>query len=419
MVEPGLGTRDARRQKVNKRVLLGIIILVLFGCVEVSAVISLPNAPVRRAHKRRHTAVALVLGGQPIVKRGGRKLPVRVGPGAELRPGDIYKRKKSEGIVIIGPNLQKLDASSGEHRIYNPRKPRLMSRDQYQVFVPRGGESGGVGPILISPRKTILLNPRPPIRWVAVPGTTRYVVRLIIGGNEWESEQTPACEIAYPDRWPAVDEETRRCEIAYPDNWPALPSEKTCTISVRADNSSRDSSEQDQGFSLLSAQEVEGVRKLQQQIDRLPLSDAQKKFLTAYVYANWNPATDRNLNVEAIELLESLSSTPSELHPAAFRLLGDLYLKIGVLRFAEKAYLIALKAVSSNDLEARAAVLNGLSRVYNRLVNHEKAIQYSERSLRLYSKLQNTRMIRETRKFLNICKSSQRSGNKVRLNDPK
>jgi len=86
------------------------------------------------------------------------------------------------------------------------------------------------------------------------------------------------------------------------------------------------------------------------------LSDPATRLLIANLYAS------RGLSSEAVEQLESLFTTAKE--PAVARLLGSLYLGLGLSRLAEDRYLQALDlAQTANDIEGQAADSSALATV--------------------------------------------------------
>jgi tetratricopeptide (TPR) repeat protein len=111
--------------------------------------------------------------------------------------------------------------------------------------------------------------------------------------------------------------------------------------------------------------------------------------LIAHLYAAYD------LNAEAIEQLEGIPETLQE--PAPARLLGALYMAIGLSRHAEKHYLRALEISKKvNDEEGQALAHKALGRIYDdALGNRNAAIQHLGSALKWYKQLGDLQTARE------------------------
>ena len=83
------------------------------------------------------------------------------------------------------------------------------------------------------------------------------------------------------------------------------------------------------------------------------------------------------------------------------RSLGDLYLRIGLNRFAEERYLQALGLSQRlNDVEGQALAQNALGLVYEALGNKGEALQRLQKAMEWYRKLGDAKRIEEIREQL-------------------
>jgi tetratricopeptide (TPR) repeat protein len=124
------------------------------------------------------------------------------------------------------------------------------------------------------------------------------------------------------------------------------------------------------GFTLLTGEEIQKVQSITEALNRLAIGDSIKVKMRASVYAN------NGLNAEAIRVLEE--DGPSQRNPEALRLLGNLYLKIGLTRKAEALYLNLLKPelLGQDTLAGKSITHQTLGEIYEALGNKKEAIKY-------------------------------------------
>lgn len=160
-------------------------------------------------------------------------------------------------------------------------------------------------PYIISPRRTLLLNGRPIIRWNPVKDATSYTV-IVKGpsGYLWQNEVTEN-------------------EVVYPGE-PVLKPGVYYTIIVDANTgaSSLDDENLVQGFEVIN------------ESDRLNLQNAaatteEESLKLAKLYR------ENSLRSEAIAILEKLATRGSD-NEEIYQLLGKLYREIGLVNLADK-----------------------------------------------------------------------------------
>ena len=131
---------------------------------------------------------------------------------------------------------------------------------------------------------------------------------------------------------------------------------------------------------MLKPEEAQAVRDGEARIRAMGLNDAATRLLIANLYAG------QGLAAEAIDQLEASAAALQA--PAVARLLGDLYLKVGLNRLAEQRYTPALDlSQKANDIEGQAAAENALSLVYDALGNADEASQHAQKAIQWYQKL--------------------------------
>jgi tetratricopeptide (TPR) repeat protein len=135
------------------------------------------------------------------------------------------------------------------------------------------------------------------------------------------------------------------------------------------------------GFSLLNSKDAKAVLQEQTQIESLGLPPGPTDFLIAHLYA------DHGLYAEAIERLEEISQKFKV--AAVQKLLGDLFMDIGLPRQAEGRYLSALDlSAVENDEEGQMLVHKALAYIYQQILgNNETASQQLSKALELARKL--------------------------------
>jgi hypothetical protein len=250
-----------------------------------------------------------------------------------------------------------------------------MRYDGSTIGATRGPDTdNSTYPVVISPRKTMLRNLRPVIRWapvVGAKGDSAYRVTLYgeSGRVIWSEE---------------VSHETR---LNYPCEEPPLTPGQTYKVVVASDGLT---SEQDHspglGFATLTTEQSRALDDEVIEKGQLNLPGSQTRFLVANLYAA------KELYAEAIELLERLYVEMKE--PAVARMLGDLYASIGLNRNAEKQYLLALSLTDVNDFDEQGRTQRNLAHVYEALGNVDQAIVKLREAITDYRRLRYGTMIR-------------------------
>ena len=319
--------------------------------------------------------IIVTVQGDVSIKRAGWQNYAPAFFGAPLRKGDLLRLAASARAVVACADLKLSELPAGVSG-FPCETGASQSALVYagRLASPTRGElSAEEYPAVVSPRKTKLLDLRPRLRWTAVPGATSY--RVSLQGTDWST---------------TVDGAT---EMTYPADAPALKPGTAYRLVVEAgERSSAEEPGAGLGFELLGADEAEAVRAAEAKIRALGLADAATRLLVANLYAN------HDLYAEAIELLDPLADSGE---PAVSRLVGDLYLSIGLNRQAEESYLQALTlSEGASDVEGQAAAHAALGKIYDSLGSAEEAARHWQDGITGYEQLGDQSIIAELRGLL-------------------
>jgi tetratricopeptide repeat protein len=221
--------------------------------------------------------------------------------------------------------------------------------------------------VVISPRKTMLRNLRPMIRWSPIAGAKQsatYRVTLYGEGGKaiWSKEISGETRLNYPDAEP-----------------PLMPGQTYKVVVASEGMTSEEDHTPGLGFTTLTIEEARALADKESNTTELALPENQTRFLVANLYAA------KEQFAEAIELLQKLSSEMKE--PAVAVMLGDLYAVIGLSREAEKEYLLALTLMDANDFDGHGMTQRSLAQVYETLGNIDEALARLRQAITAYRRL--------------------------------
>jgi hypothetical protein len=204
-------------------------------------------------------------------------------------------------------------------------------------------------PYILHPRNTLVLDPRPHLRWNDT-GAISYTVSIVSGGKEVWSQSDVA-----------------GAAMRYPDDAPTLQSGVDYLLTVRENVVKGHASTEDKakglGFQLLSEAERSVIEERSDAILALAgLDESARHLALAVYYAGVDLEEERGLWGEAWLLLESVARMQDA--PAVHLLMGDLSITMKLPDEAEAAYRAALRSAEAvGDLESQAAANVGLWRV--------------------------------------------------------
>jgi len=366
-------TRRARRILEGLRVLRASV--VLFGAVWMLLGCGAPQpTPARPAGGGTESGLIVGVQGDAALKRAGWRDYAPALFGAPLRRGDLLRLGSAGSATVACADLKLATVEGGVSGYPCQTAPRTPLVYEGTLLNPTRGDNGsGDTPLVISPRKTKLLNPRPVLRWQPMPGAKSY--KLSLQGTNWTAEMSGASELPYPDSAPALQ-----------------PGVTYRLVVTAGDRSSREEPGAGLGFSVLGAAEAKAVKEAEAKIRALSLTETATALLIANVYAT------NGLYAEAVEGLERL---PGPQEPAVLRLLGDLYISTGLNRLAEERYTTALaRSEALSDVEGMAQAQHALGRIYEALGNPAEARRHLSDALALYDRLGDAKQAAEAKAHL-------------------
>ncbi len=304
--------------------------------------------------------------------------PANAAEGMPIRRGHMLNLDPTAKATVICGDGKRRELAPGRqgNPCTTPCTPEVcgIRYDGSTIGATRGPDTdAGLFPVVIAPRKTMLLNLRPTIRWAPIAGandSTTYKVTLYGEGMRanWTKEAVSETRLAYPEKEPSL-----------------APGQIYKVVVTSNGLSSEQDHSPDLGFTTLTADQARAVAGEEIKRKQLGLPETQTRFLVANLFAA------RELYCEAIEQLQDLYTTMKE--PAVVRMLGDLYATIGLNREAEKKYLEALSLTSAGDLEGIGAIHRNLAQVYEHLGSAEKAIVQLQEAKKAYRRLGNRAMV--------------------------
>ena len=305
--------------------------------------------------------------------------PVNAAEGMLIRRGYLLTLAATARATVICGDGKKWELAPGPQGCpcTKPCTPEIcgINYDGSTIGATRGPDTDtGLFPVVISPRKTMLRNLRPTIRWTPIANKKEritYKVTLYGEGMKviWTRDVASETRLAYPDKEP-----------------PLMPGQTYKVVVTADDTSSLQDHSPDLGFTTLTAGEAQALADKELDKKRLGLPETQTRFLVLNLYAA------RELYSEAIEQLENLYVTMKE--AAVAKMIGDLYATISLDREAEKKYLEALSLTSARDFEGLGMIQKNLALVYENLGILDRAIARLAYARKAYRRLRDSAMVK-------------------------
>jgi hypothetical protein len=290
------------------------------------------------------------IDGQVKVKRPAWTVYAPVVFGTGLHAGDLLNLGETSRAKVVCSDLTLHDVPTGIGGVPCAASRVVLRREDGSLInATRGWPSDGSFPVVLSPRKTKLISDHPTLRWSPVKGAKYYTVMVRGEKLYWTTVVGSATEVVYPETAPRLE-----AGMDYK------------MIVEGNDRSSSDEPGLGLGFSVLSPNDKKTVLLEQMQIENMGLPAGPTQFLVAHLYA------DHGLYAEAIERLEIISQTFKA--AAVSRLLGDLYMEIGLARRAEGDYLNSLDlSQGENDDEGKMLLHKALAYIYEQVLGNREA----------------------------------------------
>jgi len=289
-------------------------------------------------------------------------------------------------VTLVGPVRRQLTAEAcrggnplplGSYRRTAPEAGSLSPRWQVYERPARGPEKADPSlPLLLVPRDTWVLEPRPAISWTRVERAVEYEIEKV--GTEKKTARLDAAAVACgpsPDFPGGPDV----CSAPYPPELPDLaPGEKVALrVNVRK-NLAGPMLEglPPHGVTRLPAERASEARTGLDRIAALPAGEPTRRLLAAGLLA------DNRLDADALRAYRGVLDAGGS---AAVRVtLADLYLRMRLDGYAEAAYRTAL--TESDGAATRAAAETGLGQVERRRGSFNAAHDHFTQAQALYAR---------------------------------
>lgn len=336
-----------------------------------------PNGRSSSGRKGAYTLIH-VRGDVKVQRGSGPRLPARTGKTLQLN--DLLWLGRGAQATVLCPDLSRYNVQTSPEGIRCPKRQmsEVIYVHGYPLRRPKADEpSDPQVPIVLSPRKTRLLNRYPVLRWSRVSGTQEYEVVVTGGGKKWRQKVGS------------------RLSLIYPQEAPGLVPGTSYAVDVNADGyQPRQPPLPELGFVLLTPQQAEAVRASERRVRALHLSDPLTRFLVAQVYAV------NGLYAEAIAQLEGSRDAISQ-EPNYMNFLGDLYLHIELNPEAEEWFLKALsRSQRLKDVEGQATAFHRLGLLYDAEDKAEQAADCLWKAVALYQQLKDSEGEKQVRDHL-------------------
>ena len=348
---------------------------------DLTAVLTQIEGQVTLASKSRAEFLSVRTAAQRQVIRRGEMIHVPAG-------AQVTLICSTETLVsLTGPGNWVLDATAcgrglplpeSSYRNLAPYAGRILPKDGALLLeLETRYVDVGLGPILLTPRNTAVMDPRPRFVWTRVPEAVEYEIEL--RGPVGKSIRVAADEL-HCGRGSGPWHDLDVCSWAPSGKWPALEPEKPVNLRIGYRQTLAASLRQVREaykINLLSVNDQRSVQKSLRQIATLPMDKASRLLLTAGAYAQGGLYADAIATYnEALQAQEI---------PEARVTLGDLYLTIGLTALADREYHQVL--AGTPDPAAQAAAEIGLGQVtyFRKLFSEAQA--HFERARELYAAL--------------------------------
>ncbi len=290
-------------------------------------------------------------------------------------------------VSLTGPRDWVLDATSCGQGVPLPESSYRNLASYAGRILPRNGAllleletrnvEAGLGPILLSPRNTAVMDANPRLVWTRVPAAIEYEIK--IRGPVGTSIRLAAADLPCGHgSGPWHDLEV--CSWAPSGKWPALEPERPVFLEFGSRQALMAPLRQVREvyqIHLLAIDDQRSVREGLRQISMLPVDKASRLLLTAGAYAQGGLYADAIATYdEALQAQEI---------PEARVTLGDLYLTVGLTSLAGREYRQVLAGAPAPAALAAAELGLGQVAYCRKLFGDARA--HFERARGLYAKL--------------------------------
>jgi tetratricopeptide (TPR) repeat protein len=285
--------------------------------------------------------------------------------GTKLQAGDRLTLEEDAEVTLVcaGLEMVTVDAEADEVAC-DEGTPVLVALDELQVSRAPSQQAQ----VLLTPRKTMLLEPRPTLRWRAVDGVTVNQIGIEGPGVTWRTDAQGRTSVTYPANADDLVPGSAYQVVLDAETGPSVALEPTDGL----------------GFVLLPTDEAEAVRSAEEQLRAMGLDEAQERILVADLYRS------HTLYAEAMDLL---TDSPAAEDGHGQLLLGDLALETGLNDLAETHYLQALELAAAGDIELQAEAHHQLGSIAAAQGRTQQAREHLEQARALYEQVGATQIV--------------------------
>lgn len=323
------------------------------------------------------------------VRRAGQRQVIRRGEVVHLPAGaQVALICSTETLVTLtGPRDWGLDATACGRGLPLPESSYRNLASYAGRILPRNGAllleletrnvEAGLGPSLLSPRNTAVMEASPRLVWTREPDAVEYEIKL--RGPVGTSIRLVAADLNCgrgSGPWHDLDV----CSWAPSGKWPPLEPEKPVFLEIGSRQALTAPLRQVREvyrIHLLPVNNQQSIRESLRQIAALPVGKASGLLLTAGAYARGG------LYADAIATYDE--ALRDQEVPEARVTLGDLYLAVGLTALADREYRQVLAGVPGPAAQAAAELGLGQVGYFRKLFGGARA--HFERARALYTTL--------------------------------
>jgi hypothetical protein len=299
-----------------------------------------------------------------------------------INPGDLVRPASGVRVKVLCEDGKIRSVTAGVTTGINaicppPRTPN----DSRPIVRPRPVDR--YMPYIISPRATSLLTDKPTLRWHDVTNANSFTVTVRGRRLNWTQEfsRDQVCQKGI-------------CQVVYPGSKPLKPKVSyKLVVETDTNRASTEDRTPGLGFKRIKSDQAQEIQVIARRIQEQNLPKEFKPLALAELYG------DDDLTAEAIEILEG-QENDQKIAPI-YRLLGDLYRRIGLVLEAEVPYLQAVKLAKATDhWEELAAAKAGLGEVNYARGNRQEGVSLLEEAKAIYEQFGDRKRIGEIEKRL-------------------
>ncbi len=239
--------------------------------------------------------------------------------------------------------------------------------------------------------ETQFLEDKPLLRWPSVPEASRYRVRVMAADEEIWLEEIRGIQIPYGGT--------------------ALQPEVDYQLVVEAVDGEETRQVYQLGFQRLNEAQTKAIETKVAQIQAEDVGEEAKALMLVDYYSEVGQENDPGLLMAAITTLETLVKQGNQT-PVIRRMLGDLFVRTGMLRLAETRYQEALTlAKSSKNDEELAAIQDGLAHVYAAMGKLAESKMWLSQARETYMKAGTTERAELVQEWLDKLNLLMKNGN--------